>query len=850
MRKAISLLIVLFVLATAVPTAVSASLPTKPIISEPLQDESLPDIYFINPPQLSNDTTGATNVQLTLYFNNSLLDLPGGGQGLIKIGFTGLAPFNVTGVSLVSFKINGVDKMADVINVVRYQQDPTDPNVQSVFIYVTSSIDLTDKVEIVLGGLKNPEIPGTYTVSVGTYVAGNMRSSGVDKVVIKGPKPPLNLPKPFLIGEHPDYSECNGCTPDDHYDILNTTLVGYNEDGPVYEIGYPLNYTLSCEDGEFYYNVYAWNLSYQNLTFKGLKIFVNNEIEYWWPAEYFWPYKECVVISDGDVSYGVIEEDFTTKVPDGEEDYLYGWTLQGFEHAEPADMVVYFDREYGWALTTYPTSYELENNSYIMTDPMSLIDGESADFKDYDGNVYVNFEYALALDPNVTVTLQYMYFNTSADEWTDWMDIVTFTSVDETSWGSYSDSVYVENATKIKFRFFVNYTTVNEFTKPGFALFNFEVYNDYHQDCDTVYAVNPLDGKNTTLFVFDLSTILSEYISQGEEVTIELEAIYELEDEDLLETYDPIQVATQDFMIERAICLQLGLCDVLGNARYIVEGGGSWTFGSPQPYFGWEFDANQNPVIATGHGSLAADNLGVLFFLSQAGADPNKVIFDDNPQYVNLTNGKIHGLQPDDIVVLIGSSGVNLPLGYYEYVTGEAPVVRTPPQNGMFDAFRLPNGTVVEWAGPDEQWYDVWDDVFVIQWFTTEDGVMVFSVEGAGVDGTVAGSWLVSWIVSQGGGDIPLPPSGYIVGRWYEDIAEGYFANMEVFAPAWIRGSPDDINGFSTGDDIVQILYMDAGDDLEDFINYLADEYGISWEDKPTFVTYPIPSCWCYGEGW
>lgn len=835
MRKAISLLIVLFVLATAVPTAVSASLPTKPIISEPLQDESLPDIYFINAPQLSNDTTGATNVQLTLYFNNSLLDLPGGGQGLIKIGFTGLAPFNVTGVSLVSFKINGVDKMADVVNVVRYQQDPTDPNVQSVFIYVTSSIDLTDKVEIVLGGLKNPEIPGTYTISVGTYVAGNMRSSGVDKVVIKGPKPPLNLPKPFLIGWHPDYSECNGCTPDDHYDILNTTLVGYNEDGPVYEIGYPLNYTLSCEDSEFYYNVYAWNLSYQNLTFKGLKIFVDNEIEYWWPAEYFWPYKECVVISDGDVSYGVIEEDFTTKVPEGEEDYLYGWTLQGFEHAEPADMVVYFNREYGWALTTYPTSYELENNSYIMTDPMSLIDGTSADLKNYTGAVHVDIEFASALDENVSVYFQYRV--KSGGEWSDWMTLHEFTSADgDIDYGYWGWGFGVTEATEVQFRFFVNYTVVEEFTKPGFALFSFEVYNDYQQDCDIVYAVNPLDGKNTTLFVFNLSTILSEYLSQGEEITIELEAIYELEDEELLETYDPIQVATQDFMIERAICLQLGLCDVLGNARYIVEGGGSWTFGSPQPYFGWEFDANQNPVIATGHGSLAADNLGVLFFLSQAGADPNKVIFDDNPQYVNLTNGKIHGLQPDDIVVLIGSSGVNLPLGYYEYVTGEAPVVRTPPQNGMFDAFRLPNGTVVEWAGPDEQWYDVWDDVFVIQWFTTEDGVLVFSVEGAGVDGTVAGSWLISWLVYYGYGSEPLPPSGYIVGRWYEDVAEGYPDNLDVFAPAWIRGSPDDVNGFSTGDDFVKIEYM-------------SDPGLFDLEPGDILLTESIPSCWCYGEG-
>ncbi|NJE30303.1 DUF2808 domain-containing protein [Thermococcus sp. 18S1] len=793
----------------------------------------MPDINFIAPPQLSNDTTNATNVELTLYFNNSLLDLPGGGQGLIKVGFTGISPFDVTQVSLVSFKINGTDKTSNVVGFVRYQQDPSDPNAQSVFIYVNIPITPADNVEIVLGGLKNPEIPGTYTVSVGTYVAGNPRSSGTAPVIIKGPKPPLNLPKPFLIKWHQDYSECHGCNPDDHYDILNTTLVGYNEDGPVYEISYPLGYTLDCDNGYFSYNIYAWNLSYQNLTFEGIKIFVNNEIVDWWPADYFWTYKECHVISDGEVSHGVITEDFTEKVPEGAEDYLQGWDLgegHGFEHAEPADMVVYYNREYGWALTTYPTSYQIDNNSYIETDEMSLIDGTSADVKTYTGTVNATFTYALALDPNVTVTLQYKVYSPTSGWSTNWINLMSLTEADDTPWNTTSVNFSVSGVTRIKFRFVVTYTNVDEFTKPGFALFSFNVINEYVKDCDTVYAVNPLDGVNTTLFVYNLSEILDEYLLPGENMTIELEAIYTLHGEEQLEKYDPIQVATQDFWVYRNICLELGLCDVLSNARYIVEGGGTWTFGSPQPYFGWEFDADQNPIIATGHGSLAADNLGVLFYLSQAGADPNKVIFDDNPQYVDLTTGEIKGLQPGDIVILVGSSGVNLPLGYYEYTTGEAPVVRIPPQNGMWDAFVLPNGTVVEWAGPDEQWYDVWEDVFVIQWFTTDDGAMVFSVEGAGVDGTVAASWLVSYIVYMNYGHQPLPPSGYIVGRWYEGNQS---VSDEIFAPAWIRGSPDDVNGFSTGDDFIKIEYMsDPG------------LFGLS----PGLVlqTYPIPSCHCY----
>ncbi|CAD5243311.1 DUF2808 domain-containing protein [Thermococcus camini] len=831
-RKTLSLLLALFVLVAAVPAAVSTSLPTSPIVMAPLQDESLPDIYFINPPQLSNDTTGATNVQLTLYFNNSLLDLPGGGQGLIKIGFTGLAPFNVTGVTLVAFKINGVDKMSQVVNVVRYQQDPTDPNVQSVFIYVTSPIAVTDNVTIILGGLKNPTIPGTYTISVGTYVAGNMRSSGVDKVVIKGPKPPLNLPKPFLIGWHYNYSECGGCSPDEHYDILDKTFVKYLDDGPVYTISYPLHYTLDCDESRFDYNVYAWNLSYQNLTFKGMKIFVDNEFRYWLPAEYFQTYKECVLISDGKVSHGVITEDFTTKVPAGEDDYLHGWTLSnGFEHAEPADMVVYYNRGYGWALTTYPTSYQIDNNSYIMTDAMPLIDGTSADVKTYTGTVNATFSYALALDPNVTVTLQYMVYD-PVNGWGSWTDLMSLTEQDNTPYSTASVNFSVSGVTMIKFRFVVTYTNVDQFTKPGFALFSFNVINEYVKDCDTFYAVNELDNNITTLFVYNLSQILREYLSPGMEKTIELEAIYELHGEQL-EKYDPIQVATQDFTVNRSICLELGLCDVLRNARYIVEGGGSWAPGSPQPYYGWSFDANQNPVITTGHGTLAADNLGVLFYLSQAGANASRVIFDDNPQYVDLTTGEMPGLQPGDIVILVGGSGVNLPLGYYEYTEGVAPVVRRPPQNGMYDAFVLPNGTVVEWAGPDEQWYDVWEDVFVIQWFTTDDGVLVLSIEGSGVDGTVAASWLVDWITYRGYGCQPLPPSGYIVGKWYEDVAEGFPWNLNVFAPAWIRGAPDDVNGFSTGDDILKIEYM-------------SDPGLFGLEPGDWVVTYSIPSCNCY----
>ncbi|WP_237698496.1 DUF2808 domain-containing protein [Pyrococcus sp. NA2] len=832
MKKALSLVLVLFVLAMSVPTAMATPLlPTKAINFKQSGDESLPNINFITSPQLSNDTTGATDVELTLYFNNSLLDLPGGGQGLIKIGFTGISPFNVTQVDLVSFEINGNDVTDKVVDVVRYQQDPSDPQVQSVFIYVTDiSIAPTDKVKIVLGGLKNPDVPGTYTISVGTYVGGNPRSSGTAKVVIKGPKPPLTLPEPFIIGWHVDYSECSGCNPDHHYDILDTELVGYRDDGPVYEISYPKEYTIGCDEDTFYYNIYAWNLSYQNLTFKGVKVFVNNEIELWLPAEYFRTYKECHLISDGIVSSGVITEDFTEKVPEGEKDYLKGWKLEGFQHAEPADFVLYFNREYGWALTTNPTSYDIVNNSYIMTDPMSLIDGTSADVKSFTGYVYVSFDYALALDENVTVYFQYRVYD---NDWSDWITVRKFTSVDEAEYATYvtSTPIFVRNVTKIQFRFYVNYTKVDKFTKPGFALFTFKVTNDRVTDCDIVYAVNPKDNKNTTLFVYNLSITPNVTLSEGEKATIEVEAIYELTDEELLEKYDPIQVASQDFNVSREECVDFTLCGLLSNARYIVIGGGSWTHGSPQPYFGWEFDENQKPVIRSGHGSLAADNLGVLFFLSQAGADPNKVIFDDNPQYVNLTTGEIRGLEKGDIVILVGSSGVNLPLGYYEYVTKEAPVVRIPPQNGMWDAFVLPNGTVVEWEGPDEQWYDVWEDVFVIQWFTTEDGVIVFSVEGAGVDGTVAASWLVAWLVASGYGNEVLPSSGYIVGRWYEDIAEGYPRNI-IFAPAWIRGSPDDVNGFSTGDDYIKIEYMSH-----------PGLFGL--EPGDIIQTYPIPSCFC-----
>ncbi|AEK73112.1 hypothetical protein GQS_06070 [Thermococcus sp. 4557] len=801
----------------------------------------MPDINFIAPPQLSNDTTNATNVELTLYFNNSLLDLPGGGQGLIKVGFTGISPFDVTQVSLVSFKINGTDKTGNVVNVVRYQQDPSDPNVQSVFIYVNIPIATTDTVEIVLGGLKNPEIPGTYTVSVGTYVGGNPRSSGTAPVVIKGPKPPLNLPKPFLIKWHYNDSECGGCSPDEHYDIINygdlkKTFVKYLEDGPVYTISYPLSYTLDCRDSRFDYNVYAWNLSYQNLTFKGIKIFVDNQLRYWLPAEYFQTYKECILISDGEVSWGVITENFTRKVPEGANDYLQGWDLDedhGFVHAEPADMVAYYNMGYGWALTTYPTGYEIDNNSYIMTDPMRLIDNTSADVKTYTGTVNATFTYALALDPNVTVTLQYKVYDPTNGWSTNWIDLLSFTEADDTPWNTTSVNFSVSGVTMIKFRFIVTYTHVDEFTKPGFALFSFNVINEYVKDCDTFYAVNELDNNITTLYVYNLSQILREYLYlQGMEKTIELEAIYELHGEQL-ERYDPIQVASQDFTVRRAICLELGLCDVLQNARYIVEGGGSWALGSPQPYFGWSFDADQNPVITTGHGTLAADNLGVLFYLSQAGANASRVIFDDNPQYVDLTTGEMPGLQPGDIVILVGGSGVNLPLGYYEYTEGIAPVVRRPPQNGMYDAFVLPNGTVVEWVGPDEQWYDVSRDIFVIQWFTTDDGVLVFSIEGAGVDGTVAASWLVDWIIYMGYGHQPLPPSGYIVGEWRESSDDYVYWEESIFAPAWIRGAPDDVNGFSTGDDILHIMYM-------------SDPGLFGLEPGDVIWTDSIPSCYCY----
>ncbi|CAD55684.1 DUF2808 domain-containing protein [Pyrococcus abyssi] len=836
MKKVLSLFLALFVLAAAMPRAMSTSAPTFPtklITFQQSNNEALPNINFITAPTLSNDTAGATDVELTLYFNNSLLDLSGGGQGLIKIGFTGVDKFDVTQVSLVSFEINGANKMNNVVGFVRYQQDPTDPQVQSIFIYVNIPIQPSDKVKIVLGGLKNPETPGTYTVSIGTYVGGNLRSSGTARVVIKGPKPPLTLPKPFLIGWHELTSDCPGCNPDDHYDITSTELVGYRKDGPIYEISYPLEYTLDCEQSTFSYNVYAWNLSYQNLTFKGLKIFVNNELKYWLPAEYFRTYKECVQISDGEIQEGVTD-DFREKVPEGEKDYLQGWTLVGFEHAEPADMVVYYNRGYGWALTTYPTGYNIDNNSYIMTDPMPLLDATSADVKKYNGKVFGWFNYSLALDENVSVYFQYRVYN--GVSWSGWKTIRKFTNADDTSLGYDSWEINVANAVKVQFRFFVNYTKVNKFTKPGFALFEFHVYNQERCDPDIVYVVNPLDNKNTTLFVYNLSIPLQEEIKEGKNITIELEAVYELTDQEMLKRYDPIQVTSQDFTVKRIPCTEYTLCEILQNARYIVEGGGDWAFGSSKPYYGWEFDDNNKPRIVTGHGSLAADNLGVLFYLSQAGADPNKVIFDDNPQYVNLTTGEIKGLQPGDIVILVGSSSVNLPLGYYEYVTKEAPVVRIPPQNGKWDAFVLPNGTVVEWAGPDEQWYDVWEDVFVIQWFTTEDGVLVFSVEGAGVDGTVAASWLTA-VLAYYAGDRPLPPSGYIVGRWYEDIAEGYLGNVEVFAPAWIRGSPDDVNGFSTGDDYIVIEYMSP--EVEKTFGDVLRKY---------LRTFELPSCYCGGE--
>ncbi len=175
----------------------------------------------------------------------------------------------------------------------------------------------------------------------------------------------------------------------------------------------------------------------------------------------------------------------------------------------------------------------------------------------------------------------------------------------------------------------------------------------------------------------------------------------------------------------------------------------------------------------------SADSYATLMFAAPT-TGPLPVRYSDN---INLSK-----LTSKDYIISIGGPVVNSVTKYYQ----EMAPVKMEVVNGKVQVV-TPNETFT-WAGPHGKWWNVTSGYFVIQILKDpKTGATIFMVYGTDRDSTAAGSY---WLYEQfSTGNIAKFNGVYwVVGKWTDTDGSVDFD--------FLKGSPDDHNGFSYGDSI------------------------------------------------
>ena len=157
------------------------------------------------------------------------------------------------------------------------------------------------------------------------------------------------------------------------------------------------------------------------------------------------------------------------------------------------------------------------------------------------------------------------------------------------------------------------------------------------------------------------------------------------------------------------------------------------------------------------------------------------------------TDVNLSQLNSSDYIISIGGPAVNSITAHYQNLNISP--VKMEVVNGKIQVV-TPNETFT-WAGPHGKWWNVTSGYFVIQMVKDPTtGATVFMIYGTDRDSTAAGAY---WLYEQfaTGNITKFDGVNWVVGQWTDTDHKVSFD--------FLKGSPDDHNGFSYGDSI-QIL--------------------------------------------